>query len=231
MEIINENFHTPIKKKIAIYGGSFDPPTLAHEHIIETISPLVDEVWVLPAYIHTIKKRLGDMYDSIYQKHNSDFLNRFALCTIAFNKFHNVKVLPLEYTYNKSASGYYGQTKILLDILNSEYPDYTFTLVIGQDNAEHISEWMYSTELLSNAHFIVISRDTDTTLNWYKSPPHVFIKTDKYQHVSSSKTRTLLDIMFNNGYYYQHEKRAILEYINSTVFNFITSTNSVKFKG
>ncbi|MCB1215522.1 MAG: adenylyltransferase/cytidyltransferase family protein, partial [Deltaproteobacteria bacterium] len=46
-----------MKKKIAIYAGSFDPPTLGHKNIIERALKIFDEVIVAVAH-NTSKKAL-----------------------------------------------------------------------------------------------------------------------------------------------------------------------------
>lgn len=43
--------NTPEMKEIAVFGGTFNPPTLAHQEIIEAClqHPTFDEVWVMPS--------------------------------------------------------------------------------------------------------------------------------------------------------------------------------------
>lgn len=47
-------------KKIAVFGGAFNPPTLAHKRIIEILSKKFDSVLVVPSYYHPIKGEIGN---------------------------------------------------------------------------------------------------------------------------------------------------------------------------
>ena len=46
---------------ITLFGGSFNPPTLGHEMVLEQIFklkliPNLDEIWLLPEYQHSFAK-------------------------------------------------------------------------------------------------------------------------------------------------------------------------------
>ena len=47
-------------KKIALYGGAFDPPHHGHTRIIESLckTPNIDEIWLLPCGDRLDKKLL-----------------------------------------------------------------------------------------------------------------------------------------------------------------------------
>src|SRR5882724_6666783 len=59
--------------RIALFGGSFDPPHVAHQlvalYVLET-QP-VDELWIVPAYAHP------------FGKHLVPFEHRVAMCELA----------------------------------------------------------------------------------------------------------------------------------------------------
>jgi nicotinate-nucleotide adenylyltransferase len=54
-------------RKIAVYGGSFDPVTLGHTRVAEIVLNTcdVDQVWFMPCYKSLYEKKLGSSYDRI----------------------------------------------------------------------------------------------------------------------------------------------------------------------
>lgn len=123
-----------IKKKIAIYGGAFDPITNGHLICISEIihSQIVDEVWVVPS---------GPRNDKPYMKTSS--LDRRIMVELAVNTFFTkdfpVKVLGIETNKKKSMATY-----DLLCTLRDKYTNCDFTFVIGSDwlqKANDLRKW------------------------------------------------------------------------------------------
>lgn len=57
MEYLPKNFNNPIHR-VAVFGGSFDPPTLGHQSVIEQVITQVDEVVLVPSLAHAFGKKL-----------------------------------------------------------------------------------------------------------------------------------------------------------------------------
>jgi nicotinate-nucleotide adenylyltransferase len=59
--------------RIALFGGSFNPPHVAHQlvalYVLET-QP-IDELWIVPVYTHALGKQLAD------------YEHRVAMCELA----------------------------------------------------------------------------------------------------------------------------------------------------
>ena len=75
------------KERIAIFGGTFDPPHFGHIYCILQAKEryALDEVWVIPAHANPIKSTQTSATD------------RFRMAQLAFENLENCYVLD-EYT-------------------------------------------------------------------------------------------------------------------------------------
>ena len=74
-------------RRVAIYGGSFDPPHLGHVlSVAWTLSAAdVDAVWIIPTWKHPFDKEHGATFDQ-----------RMRMCELAFAVFREVEVSDIE---------------------------------------------------------------------------------------------------------------------------------------
>jgi nicotinic acid mononucleotide adenylyltransferase len=160
---------------ILIYGGTFNPPTVAHQAAVRIGAEHADEVWVLPAYHHRFKHPDPEMM-------RAHFDMRMDLCRHAFGRVSVsggaidpvVKVLALE-LLNPT-----GATKDLVVLLKRLYPGHEFGFMIGQDAADEIQEgkWVDGLQLVKDNHFLVLSRSEDCKPapgSWYCLPEGAFM--------------------------------------------------------
>lgn len=172
-------------KYIGIMGGSFDPPHLSHKAIADECirRKLVDQVWILPAYHHVEKKNIAT------------FEQRIKMCKIMFGGlFSKIKVKNFE-KWNRE-----GTTFNLLKILQKQFPHYRFTIIIGEDCADHIDTWFRYEELIKSYFFIVFKREDYFNFkpkDWYKEKPHKFIKVNKCFYSSSLIRKYFLKKHYN----------------------------------
>ena len=159
-----------------VYGGSFNPPTIAHEGIISelkrTFKP--ENIIIIPA---------GNSYN---RKELLDFKDRYNMLKLISNDI----ISDIE---NKNLK--YKGTLYTLDLLSKDYKDIYF--VMGADNLIDIKSWIRYEELLKKYNFIIITRDDinivdfiDNNLREYKS--HFKLISLKYM-VSSTKIRNNID--------------------------------------
>ena len=117
-------------KQIALYGGSFDPPHLAHLTLIQKLIslPHIDEVWLLPC---------GDRTDKnlIMSKEK-----RFALMRNLYAQEARVKVSEEEVELNRLI-GKMVHTYDLMRVLRDKYKDHNFHLVYGGDIVDTFDQW------------------------------------------------------------------------------------------
>lgn len=146
--------------KIAIYGGSFDPPHIGHVAIAKRVSRLVDQVWMMPCYGHMFNKKLR--------------LPKFrlSLCRFAVDDIQS-NVVASNFDIENQFSG---STYESLLRLKKAYPQHEFSFVVGQDNADMIEQWKYWIDLIEDFPAIVCQRQqVINEFAWYMKPPHTFV--------------------------------------------------------
>ena len=138
-------------ERIAIYGGSFDPPH--HGHVLAVAWALssgeVDVVWVFPVARHRFGKR------------PSSFPARMAMCEAAFSIYgRRARVRSDE--QRLVAAGGSGATIELVEALLADEGaargKRTFRLLIGADQLPALARWARWTELEALAPPLVVGR-------------------------------------------------------------------------
>lgn len=133
--------------RIALYGGSFNPPHVAHQlacaYVLATARPPVDEVWMLPTFRHPFDKPLAP------------YEHRVAMCERAAAVFGGrVVVSRLE-----EALGGESYTLRTVKAIMAERPEAQLSLVIGADLVEERERWHGWPELKTLIDFIVVGRE------------------------------------------------------------------------
>lgn len=164
--------------KIAIFGGSFDPPHIGHEEIVHKIIKQIkiDKVIVVPTYLNPFK-------DNFYFKP----LRRFKFIRTLFKGNQKVKVSDFEIKQNRSVP-----TIETVNHLKIKYNTSTIYLIIGADNLEKLHLWNNFEELNSLVKFIVISRDGYEV----KNDIIQFKKIDMNIDISSTSLRKNLELRY-----------------------------------
>jgi nicotinate-nucleotide adenylyltransferase len=130
--------------RVALFGGSFNPPHVAHQlvalYVLETAP--VDEVWFVPAYEHAFGKPLAPFED------------RLAMCELAAAPLGpRARVSDVE-----RAIGGRSLTLRTVRRLAELHPAHAFSLVIGSDLVGDVVGWYRGDELARTIPFIVIAR-------------------------------------------------------------------------
>lgn len=128
--------------RIALFGGSFDPPHLGHvlAACFARVVAQVDEVWVLPVAKHA------------YGKAISPWEQRWRLCEAAFAQLPFVRLCADE---RDNASGY---TLDLIEQLRTKHPLNRWLLVGGTDTARDLLNWHRGPELITMIEVIPVPR-------------------------------------------------------------------------
>lgn len=131
-------------KRVAIYGGSFDPPHLGHVlSVAWALSAAdIDEVWVVPTWKHAFGKA-----------HAASFDARMAMCELAFDPFRGVTVSDIE-----RQLGDVSRTLRTLETLRSRHPDVELRLLIGADVLPTVDRWFRWDDVVQLAPPLVVGR-------------------------------------------------------------------------
>src|SRR4051812_6330106 len=104
--------------RIALFGGSFNPPHVAHQlacaYVLATARPHVDELWMVPTFKHPFDKQLAPYAD------------RVAMCELAARPFDRVTVSRIEEELGGDSF-----TLRTVEELKRRHPRDQFALVIG----------------------------------------------------------------------------------------------------
>jgi len=134
-----------VKERVAVFGGSFDPPHLGHALACfwALESGQVDRVLLIPAALHAFGKQYTARFDQ-----------RMAMCRLAVQRLADaVSVSDIE--GRRPGVSYMVDT---LRALEQEMPASTFRLLVGTDVAQEVHKWRESEEVLRRAPLLELPR-------------------------------------------------------------------------
>ena len=162
------------RKRIAIYGGSFNPITNAHLNVAAEImhSKLADEVWITPCGRRPDKPSL-----------KTSMVHRLVMCHLAvdttFGSRFGIKVCDEEVDKPRSMPSI-----ILMRTLAEKYPEADFIFACGADQITEVKTWTAPGEpgywagvenagqkFFDETHFLLIDRP-GSELDDFEMPPN-----------------------------------------------------------
>lgn len=135
--------------KIAIYGGSFNPPHLGHLEAAKTVCAELapGKLLIIPDNIPPHKAM---------DPGSPTAEERLALCRIAFRSILGAEISDME--IRRRGKSYTAHT---VRELRGRYPDDELFLVVGSDMLLSFEEWYEFEYLLSECTLAVVSREED----------------------------------------------------------------------
>ncbi len=116
----------PTGKRVAVFGGSFNPPHVAHVlGVVYALSTApIDEVLVVPVYQHP------------FAKHLAPFADRMAMCRLALGWLPRVVLSSVE-----EELGGESRTLRTLEHLREAHPSFSLRLLVGADVLGDLPKW------------------------------------------------------------------------------------------
>ncbi len=134
-------------RSVALLGGSFNPPHVAH--LMAAYWALatqdVDEVWLLPAFRHPFGKALAPFED------------RVRMCELAARTVRGVAVCTAEAELARDPL--VGKTARTLEHLAVKHAAHRFALVVGADLLPETAKWYRWDRVQALARIVVVGRE------------------------------------------------------------------------
>jgi nicotinate-nucleotide adenylyltransferase len=136
-------------KKIAVFGGSFNPPHLGHAAAIQTLerAGAYDEIWVMPS---------GDRHDKQFTVSG---VHRLEMVRIMCEELFTKSAAPVKISSLELERPSLTTTYETMQALEKLYPSDEFYFVVGSDVVGNIKDkWVNGEQLYVSARFILIDR-------------------------------------------------------------------------
>jgi nicotinate-nucleotide adenylyltransferase len=135
------------RKAVAILGGSFNPPHVAHLMAAYWMLATQDvrEVWLLPSYRHPFGKELAPFED------------RVRMCELAARGVRGVAVCTAE--QELADDPLVGKTARTLELLVAKHRDTDFALVLGADILPDTKKWYRWDRVQELARIVAVGRE------------------------------------------------------------------------
>lgn len=170
--------------KVAIFGGSFDPPHLAHFEIILWLSKIFGQVIVIPAYQNPLKTPT-----------TIPLQTRLQWCKKMCENIDNVIISDIEARNNRVMFAcelarhfyveYFGE-KLLSNKQKSQNFTPPLYFVIGEDCLADLYKWKNIDELSSLVDFVVLKRGGAQKSSPKKNEQRESAKAQKYSQKNFS---------------------------------------------
>jgi len=193
------------KKKVGLYFGTFNPIHIGHliiaNHLVEFTN--LDEVWLVITPQNPFKKN---------KKLLADY-HRNQMVNIALENYDHLRSSKVE--FNLPKPNYTSKTLIKLE---EDFENYTFNLIIGQDNLINFNKWKNYEFILNNYNLYVCPRINNNN-----------IPTEFKHHKNIHWTDTpIMEISSTYIRYCVKNKKNFKPLLPTKVFDFIDEMNFYK---
>lgn len=169
-------------KEVILYGGAFNPPTVAHQAVLQACVNRAEsngaQVWVMPS---------GDREDKVIA---ASLQRRIQLSEALLESVCNPGNIELRIEPYELESDSPTETFETQKALTDAYPQYEFTWVFGADSVATMPEWRGGNWLYKNIGMLVIPR---VGYQLPTLPPRATVLPVETIPTSSTAVRELMD--------------------------------------
>lgn len=144
-ELESRNSNPKFMKKIGLFFGSFNPIHIGHlilaNYILENSD--MDELWFVVSPQNPFKDKKSLLTDH----------NRLDMVQLAVKNYPKMRASNVEFSLPKPS-----YTIDTLTYLKEKYPNYSFALIMGEDNLDSLPKWKNAEKLMSDYQIIVYPR-------------------------------------------------------------------------
>ena len=140
------------QKNIGLLFGTFNPPHIGHTLIANYfyITNNFDEIWFIVSPQNPFKKDITLLNEKL----------RLEMVRLAIENANYLKASDIEFGLPKPS-----YTINTLEKLKNDYPKYTFSIIMGSDNAISIEKWKDFQNIIDNYRIYVYPRTGYSTKN------------------------------------------------------------------
>lgn len=190
--------------RIAVFGGSFDPPHHGHTHLVLSLQEThhIDEVLIIPAQVNPLKSPVASSE------------HRLAMCHLHFDAVPGCTVI--EWEVHRPSPSYTIDTLRYLMEHHTGFAQAERFLFLGADVIPSLPLWKQASEVFSIARPLVAARGSvEPALLSMLSPQLVQAVCDGWNDTGRFDiSSTMIRNRFQNGLYVNHlVHHAVFEYI------------------
>lgn len=134
-----------VSEKLLIFGGTFDPPHIAHVNMLKAAAEKIDpeDIIVIPTADPPHKERKGI----------SSAADRMEMCRLAFADIKNAEISDME--ISRGGKSYTVET---IRELKKKYPEKELLLLCGGDMFATLDKWVEAKEIISSVVAVGVRR-------------------------------------------------------------------------
>lgn len=162
-------------KRIGIYGGSFNPIHIGHISLAKSLlsEASLDEIWFMVSPQNPLKQRDGLLNDQ----------QRFDMVKLALQD--EPRLVACNYEFHLPQPSY---TLNTLHALAADYPEDSFSLLIGGDNWAVFDKWRGYDEIIAHYPIIIYPRE-GSVIDARQLPSTVRLVDTPLLNISSTEIR------------------------------------------
>ncbi|REC45011.1 nicotinate (nicotinamide) nucleotide adenylyltransferase [Chryseobacterium sp. 5_R23647] len=168
-------------KKIGLFFGSFNPIHIGHlilaNYILENSD--MNELWFVVSPQNPFKEKKSLLNDH----------NRLDMVELAIKNYPDMRASNVEFSLPTPS-----YTIDTLTYLKEKHPDYSFSLIMGEDNLGSLHKWKNSDLLIKNHHIIVYPRvfEGDTKDSKYINHENISLVKAPVIELSATEIRNMI---------------------------------------